>query len=234
MKRTALLMITAITPCLIQAMDSKPGLIQAVDKPAYNIPQSIITHREQVSELCFATYLMLQNFKADQKRALSKLAKVASLTQSLTLASPSVPEREIGFHIYQTNPKLDFLDSLKAPFSHTGNNIKTAIFFYHLAQYNANLRAKTLVSPDKITIFNFLKQQKIEAIVSKNAQRGLIIPEQTVKEKIIPAKSSVGITEFMSLARIIEDFLKDSPEEMRDTVELFYHKELTGQKPANS
>jgi hypothetical protein len=223
-KRTAFLAMIAISPCLMQAMDESE----------YKIPQAIVTHRKEAMQLCNASYFMLQNFKAHEKNSLSKLVKVVDQMQNLKLACPPVLEREIGFHIYYTNPKLDFMDSLKSPFSPVANNIKASVFFAHLQQYHADLSQKGFVSPNKTTVFNYLKQQKIDAIVTKNAQRGLIIPEQTVKEMTIPAQGSIGIIQFAALAHTIEDFLRDSPEEMHHTIELFYHNELTGQQSSSS
>lgn len=213
---------------------ASPFLIQAMDEPEYKIPQAIITHRKEVTQLCTATYLMLQNFKATEKNSISKLVKVIELTASLKLSCPPVLEREMGFYVCRTNPKLDLIDSLRSPFSHVPNNIKAGVFFAHLTQYHDSIGKKGFVSPNETTAFNYLKQQKIEAVVAKNAQRKLIIPEQTIKEVVIPAPSSVDITEFAAFAKTIEDFLKDSPEEMFDTIELFYHNELNGKNPAAS
>jgi hypothetical protein len=209
---------------------ASPFLIQAMDEPEYKIPQAMISHHESVTNLCNTTLLMLKEFKADDSTSVTKLVNVVSQMQSLKLTCPPISERDMGFFFYKKNPKLNFLDSFKTPFTAVPNNIRVSVFFAHLDQYHSNLGKKVLVSPNKETVFNYLTQQKINGIVAKNALRGLAIPEQTIKELVIPAPSSVGITEFVALTRTIEDFLNDSPEEILYTAKLFYHEELKGNK----
>jgi hypothetical protein len=202
-------------------------------EPKYVMSENIITHRKHVHALCSSTYLMLADFKP-QLQSVSALVNVIDQMNSLKLAQPPIRETEIGFFILKKNPTLTFVESLKKPFSVIPNPAAASIFFSRLAAYNDEIGKKAFVSPNAIQASNYLKAQNIDRIVAKNAERGIIIPQQIIDEMIIPAPGSVGVSEFLQLMHDIADIIKDNPEDTLLSAESIYHNELNGKASAIS
>ncbi len=216
------LVITLLIPNLIHSME--------LAEPKYVTSENIITHRKLVHALCSSTYLMLAEFKP-QLQSVNALVNVIDQMNSLKLAQPPIRETEIGFFILKKNPTLTFVESLKKSFSCTPDPAVASVFFSRLAAYNDDIGKKALVSPNAIQASNYLKAQNIERIVAKNADRGIVIPQQIIDEMTIPAPGSVGVSEFLQLMHDIANIIKDSPEDTLLSAESIYHNELNGKAP---
>ncbi len=219
------LAITLLLPNFIHSME--------LAESKYIIPQNILTHRERVRIIYESTHRMLTDFKPDEKSA-PHLICVINQMNSLKLAEPPIKENEIGFFILKKNPSLPLVESFKQALSVAPNNATISIFFARLAAYNDEMSKKSFVSPNPIQASNYLRSLTTDRIVTKNAERNIVIPQQTINENIIPAPGSVGVSEFLQLMNDIADILNDTPEDAELSARLIYHNELNGRGSAVS
>lgn len=202
---------------------ANPFLIKAMDESSYVVPESIAIHKSEVLSLCTATYSMLQKFRTKHEKRTEELVSVVDQMRALELAKPPVTEKEIGFFIYEKKPQ-----EFKSIFSNTCEYYFAAVFFARLHQYHKNIISKQHVSPNVQQISNYFKKLHIERIVTKNSERNIIIPQETIDEIIIPTPGSVDVEQFEVFMNDIESILKDTRTDIESTINLIYHNELKG------
>lgn len=212
-----------------------PYPIHAMDKPEYVIPHAMIVHVKQVQTLCLLTDRLLGNFDPNNKNSRKQLVEIIEKTNSLKLAQPPIQEKEIGFYCYKEKKNISQADCLYSKiFGGLPMPTAKSIFFERLAQYNDDLKKKSLTSPNNQEVKNYFINLKRDNLVTKNAEHNIIIPQKTINAITIPTPESVGGKEFATFLTNIKGLLQNySPEEMYETAEMIYHDYLTG-KPDQS
>lgn len=209
--------------------------IHSMDQAQYTIPEAINIHQKAVNKLCTLAYRLLHHVSlidqdlATRKSCSYQLVKIIEKMASLKLVQPPITEKDIGLFVDQTKFELSLQEvmSLQKPLQRTTQNHHfLCLFFARLATYNSVLADKSLMCPNKEHVKNYLKKEKIEQIVTKNAQRNISIPQQTVDKVTIAIPSNIGIKEFMPLIGDIQDIIKDTPQEAKTAIKLIYHDAL--------
>lgn len=210
-----------------------PLFIQTMDTPIYTIPLAIINHQTKANTLCGLAFKFLHHISLDSSaESIPKyspdLVTIIDQMHCLRSTTPVITEKEMGHYAYE---KVEFCIKdkilLKSPLLCTTTNSSfISLFFARLAVYNDHLTQQSLISPNKEQVKNYLEKKNIERIVTKNAERNLIIPQQIVDTMIITTPTNVAIEAFMSLIKDAQNISRDSEKESLESVKLLYYHEL--------